>query len=106
MLAALIADGVLVLLLAGLAVFVAIRTHGAASAEPEPVSWFGSTLKKRVIVHLRDSSSIEGALMSVTDDGVILRAGKLLAGGGKPDTPMAGEVFVPRENVAFAQLDE
>ena len=43
--------------------------------------------------------------MAVAADGVILRAAKLLNAAG-PSTSMAGESFVPRENVAFAQLDE
>ena len=47
----------------------------------------------------------DGVLMEQTPDGVILRAAKLLGDDGKA-TSMAGEVWVPRENVAFAQLDE
>lgn len=67
--------------------------------------WFKRVLKKKIIVHTRDDQSLEGVLMEQTRDGVILRAASLLqAGGGK--TSMAGEVFVPRENVALAQLDE
>lgn len=68
-------------------------------------AWFARVLKKRVIVHTRDSQSIEGVLMEQTADGIILRAASLLRDGGNK-TSMAGEVFVPRENVAFAQLDE
>lgn len=67
--------------------------------------WFTDVLRKRVVVHTKNDQSIEGVLMEHMRDGIILRASKLLGPEGK-QTPMAGEVFVPRENVAFAQLDE
>lgn len=67
--------------------------------------WFSKVLKKKVIVHTKDSQSIEGVLMDQSADGLILRASSLLGEGGRK-TSMAGETFVPRENVAFAQLDE
>lgn len=68
--------------------------------------WFRRVLKKRIIVHLATDQSIEGVLMEQTRDGIILRAAKLLQSAGTADTPMAGETFVPREQIAFAQLDE
>lgn len=68
-------------------------------------SWLDRVMRKRIVVHTRDDQSIEGVLMERTEDGVILRAAKLLNGAGPP-TQMAGETWVPRENVAFAQLDE
>lgn len=71
---------------------------------PAP-TWLESVLKKRIIVHTRQDQSIEGTLMEQTADGIIMRASSLLGSDGKR-TPMAGEVFIPRENVAFAQLDE
>jgi hypothetical protein len=67
--------------------------------------WLTRVLKKRVIVHLTSGLSMDGVLWEQTPDGVILRAAKLLGDDGK-QTSMAGEVWVPRENVAFAQLDE
>jgi hypothetical protein len=68
-------------------------------------TWFKTVLKKRILVHTRNDQSIEGVLMERTRDGIILRASKLLRAEGR-ETPMAGEVFVPRENIAFAQIDE
>lgn len=68
-------------------------------------SWLDRVMKKRIVLHTRDSLSIEGVLMEVADDGVILRAAKLLNADG-PATVMAGETWVPQGNVAFAQLDE
>jgi small nuclear ribonucleoprotein (snRNP)-like protein len=76
---------------------------GARIVEPE--AWLARVLKKKIVVHLKNDQSIEGVLMEQTQDGVILRAAALLGNDGKR-TPMAGETFVPRENVAFAQLDE
>ncbi len=67
--------------------------------------WLERVLKKKIVVHTRNDQSIEGVLMEQTRDGVILRAAQLLGSDGKRTT-MAGEVFVPRENIAFAQLDE
>ncbi len=67
--------------------------------------WFKRVLKKRIVVHTRSDQSVEGVLMEQTRDGIILRASKLLGSEGK-QTPMAGETFIPRENIAFAQLDE
>jgi hypothetical protein len=75
--------------------------RGAAAAR----RWLDGVLRKKVIVHTRQDQSIEGVLMETTVDGLILRAARLLDASGK-GTSMAGETFVPRENVAFAQLDE
>jgi hypothetical protein len=77
----------------------------ALAALPAAGPWFGRVLKRQIIVHQKSGDSIEGVLMEQTTDGIILRAANLLRDGGEK-TSMAGEVFVPRENVAFAQLDE
>lgn len=71
-----------------------------------PAAWFHRVLKKGIVVHLRDGTSIEGVLMECAEDGLILRAAKLLGENGVGDMAMAGETFIPEENVAFAQLDE
>lgn len=67
--------------------------------------WLKRVLRKRIIVHTRDDHSIEGVLWEQTRDGIILRAASLL-GDGQQKTSMAGETWIPRENIAFAQLDE
>lgn len=67
--------------------------------------WLSRVMKRKIILHTKDSQSIEGVLWEQSRDGVILRAAKLLGEKGM-STSMAGEVFVPRENVAFAQRDE
>lgn len=81
------------------------RFQDSLGAISPPPTWLERVLKKRIVLHTRLDQSIEGVLMEQTADGVILRASKLLGENGKA-TPMAGEVWVPRENVAFAQLDE
>lgn len=68
--------------------------------------WFSSILTKRVLVHTKADQSIEGSLaVEQPSDGILLRAARLLDDPSKP-TSIAGEVFIPRENVAFAQFDE
>ena len=78
--------------------------HQQLEETAEPTEWLQAVMTKRIIVHLRNDQSIDGSLVSRMDDGIVLRAAKLLDGsaGG---TAMAGEVFIPREQVAFAQLD-
>ena len=75
------------------------------AAQVATTSWMESVRARRITVHCLNGSSIDGSLTATMDDGVILRAAQLL----NPDqttTPMAGEVFIPRINVAFVQLDE
>ncbi len=67
--------------------------------------WLSTVMTKRILVHTKGDMSIEGSLVAQMSDGIILRAAQLLNSGANP-TSMAGEVFVPRENIAFAQLDE
>lgn len=81
------------------------RFRESLGAIGPPPTWFERVSKKRIVVHLRNDQSIEGVLWEHTLDGVILRAAKLLGNDGK-QTPIAGETFVPREQVAFAQIDE
>lgn len=73
--------------------------------QSEPNNWLERMLRRRVVIHTKDDNSLEGSLWETTDDGLILRAAQLLNANGAP-TAMAGEVFIPRLNVAFAQLDE
>lgn len=73
--------------------------------QAEPNNWLDRMLRRRVTVHTKDGMSFDGSLWEMTDDGLILRAAKLLNENGAP-TVMPGEVFIPRANVAFAQLDE
>lgn len=84
--------------------------HATGGNEPEPAAWTDRVLKRRILVHLDTDQSIQGVLMERAEDGLILRAAKLL--GDDPDTKLpvetalAGETFVPSGRVVFAQLDE
>lgn len=73
--------------------------------QAETNDWLERMLRKRVTIHTKDNMSFEGSLWEQTDDGVILRASQLLNTDGAP-TALPGEVWIPRPNVAFAQLDE
>jgi hypothetical protein len=68
-------------------------------------SWLDRVMKKRIVVHTRDSMTIAGVLMEQTEDGIILRAAEMLEDGGRK-TSLGGETWIPRETVAFAQIDE
>ena len=68
-------------------------------------SWLKGVVQQRIIVHTISDQSIDASLVAVMKDGIVLRAAKLLSNVG-PATAMSGEVFVPRGNIAFAQLDE
>ena len=81
-----------------------VATLKAQLAPSEPTEWLEKVMTRRLLVHLKDGATIDGSLVARMDDGVVLRAARLLTDGAAP-TSMAGEVFVPRENVAFAQLD-
>ena len=73
---------------------------------PDP-GWLERVLKKRIVIHLDTDQSLQGVLMERVEDGLILRAAKLLSDDpGDSGTPLAGETFVPHHRVVFAQLDE
>lgn len=73
-------------------------------AEAEPSEWLERVKTKKLVVHQRNNASIEGLLMLNLRDGIVLRSASLLNSGAAP-TPMAGEVFIPREQIALVQLD-
>ncbi len=69
-------------------------------------SWFKAVTGHRVLLHLKDDNSIEGVLVDRPyRDGLALRGAELRVGQNSPTT-MGGEVFVPRENIAFVQRDD
>jgi hypothetical protein len=62
--------------------------------------WLEQATSRRLVVHTSDDRSIEGTVAQVGDDGLVLRAARLL--GPKP-VDMAGDVWVPRGRVLFVQ---
>ena len=70
------------------------------------VTWFspGRWLRRRsgrsVVVHTTTDRSIEGTLMVVARDGLVLAGARYL----DADTDLGGEIYVPAEQVAWMQL--
>lgn len=98
MLIALLVLAAITLISSGFAAFLAITSRNA-----ENPPWFEASLRERIVLHTKNDQSFEGSLMAATADGVILRAAKLLGPARTADRELPGEVFVPRENVAFCQ---
>lgn len=67
-------------------------------------SWLAKATGRKLLVHQRNDATIEGLLVGVYQDGLLLRTAALLRSGANP-TPMAGEVFIPRDQVALVQFD-
>lgn len=77
----------------------------AAAEEPVPANWLDRTRARRLIVHLKTGQTLEGTVAEVAPDGVILRAARMLTPNNK-HADMAGEVFVPRDNVLCTQMQD
>lgn len=83
-----------------------LRTEVATTrrAAAEPSEWLERVIAQKIIIHTKGDQSFEGLLVANLADGIVLRTALLLNSGADP-TPMAGEVFIPRENVLLAQLE-
>jgi hypothetical protein len=66
--------------------------------------WLRKVTKRQVIVHTSLDQSFQGILDAVYDDGLVLRAA-VLRDGSPNGLALPGETFVPRETIAFCQLD-
>lgn len=87
--------------------FAPERPAPVSALAPPATAWLERILKKKVVVHLDTDQSIEGVLMELAEDGLILRAAKLLSNDGAvEDTGLGGETFVPSGRIVFVQLDE
>lgn len=68
-------------------------------------SWLKRAQSRTVIVHMKDNApSVRGVLAGTFTDGLELRHAELLS--DKPSTPptsIAGETFIPRDQVALVQ---
>ena len=67
-------------------------------------NWLDRVTTRKILVHQRNDQSIEGLLILNLHDGIVLRSAVMLQEKGDP-IPMAGEVYIPREQVALVQLD-
>lgn len=63
--------------------------------------WVRKAVGRRILVHTKDEQTVEGILVLQGRDGLLLNVAKLYSSDG--EVPMAGDVFVPRENVALIQ---
>ena len=74
------------------------------AAPPAPPSWWKKHVGAQVIVHqkAKDAASVRGIVVGALDEGFVLAHAVLLPDEG-PEVPMAGEQWLPREGVAFAQ---
>lgn len=77
-----------------------------APAEPAPTpvtteSWLDDVMARRILVHTKDDRSIEGLLLQVYPEEIVLRSARLLS----PDTiDLGGEIWLPRANILFVQM--
>lgn len=68
---------------------------------PEPAQWLEQAEHRRLTVHTVADQSIQGTLRLAAPDGLLLWSVKMLTKNGA--VQMEGEVFIPREQVAFVQ---
>ena len=59
--------------------------------------WLARSTRQRVLVHTRDGQTIDGQLARVDRDGLVLSPAEW------EQVEVGGEVFVPRERVAWCQ---
>lgn len=72
--------------------------HRRPADEP---TWYAAKTGRQILVHTTEDASIEGVLMQVSPDGLMLMAVRYLSETGAPN--LAGEVFIPREKVVLVQ---
>lgn len=67
--------------------------------------WIRDRRLEQVLVHTVGGDTIAGALLRAERDAIILVQARFFDGneGSAASVPMAGEVYVPRERVAFIQ---
>jgi hypothetical protein len=90
-----------VVLLAFAAVPVVFATAWAATYRPwrrtPPPTWLDDAMRTRLLVQTRDGQTLDGSLVRVDADGIVLHPATY--GTEK----LAGEVWVARERVAWVQ---
>lgn len=66
-----------------------------------PRTWLDELMQETIVVVTRDDRSVQGRLVKVYDDEVVLGSPRYLNEAKSEDLP--GELGVPRENVALYQ---
>lgn len=78
---------------------------GASRPSPElevEGGWLEEIVHRQIVVHTTESNTFHGLLESVWDDGLLLKAVRMV----DADVALAGDVFVPRAMIAFVQREE
>jgi hypothetical protein len=68
------------------------------------MTWLRRVTRQRVLIHSAADQTFEGLLWEQDKEGVTLRDAALISEKGA-QTRLAGEVWIPRGNVLFAQHD-
>ncbi len=63
--------------------------------------WLKDKVRNRAVVYTLDDQVLEGVLMVAASEGLVLNNTTIRGG---TDVPLAGDIFVPRENVRFVQI--
>lgn len=63
--------------------------------------WLHQRKGRKVIIHTTEDQSIEGLILHVTRDGVVLVGARML--GTSDNVPMGGEVFIEKPKVYLVQ---
>lgn len=63
--------------------------------------WLKDKVRNRAVVYTLDDQVLEGVLSVVADEGVVLNNTVI---HDSSDVPLAGDLFVPRENIRFVQI--
>lgn len=64
---------------------------------PRSASWLDEAMRTRLLVNTRDGQTIDGSLVRVDADGIIL------APATYETSALAGSVWIPREHIAWVQ---
>jgi hypothetical protein len=71
-----------------------------AALAAEDLGWLAGKVAKKVRVHTKDEVSYDGLLCHVAIDGIVLVGARDV----DKDVPIAGEIFIPRDNVHMIQV--
>lgn len=84
----------------GALVIAAAVVAGVVIALATQRSWLRGRSGRRVVVHTTTERSIEGTLVVVARDGLVLAGARYL----DAETELGGDIYVPAERVAWMQL--
>ena len=87
---------IVTLVLAGIAALL------AADVALARIGWLRLKTRRKVVVHLTDSNTVEGLLRRSAPDGLVLEAAQYH--DTERPVPLSGDVFLPRDRVSFVQV--